>query len=308
MLLAMNEGILPPTAGFSAPPAAIDLEGSPFQVLASARPWQRRSEGIPRRAAVSAFGFGGINGHLLVEEWLPENHSASRAIAIKAPTVEGATDIAIVGIDARFGPWQSLKKFTERVLGGDGSAEPTVPQRWWGAEKSRWFREEELDPASFKGFYVDEFAVATDQFRIPPLEMEEMLPQQLLMLQTAAAAMADAGLGRDGNDRAAVLIGIALDLNSTNFSFRWSMAEEARKWQQELGNELSPGDLEGWTASCGRLPDLLSPPTGPWAPWEILLPAVSPVSFGSADRASPSPTRKAPASAPGSSGPAAECR
>ncbi|GAB7026335.1 beta-ketoacyl synthase N-terminal-like domain-containing protein [Geotalea toluenoxydans] len=248
VLLAMNEGILPPTAGFSAPPAAIDLEGSPFQVLASARPWQRRSEGIPRRAAVSAFGFGGINGHLLVEEWLPENHSASRAIAIKAPTVEGATDIAIVGIDARFGPWQSLKKFTERVLGGDGSAEPTVPQRWWGAEKSRWFREEELDPASFKGFYVDEFAVATDQFRIPPLEMEEMLPQQLLMLQTAAAAMADAGLGRDGNDRAAVLIGIALDLNSTNFSFRWSMAEEARKWQQELGNELSPGDLEGWTA------------------------------------------------------------
>src|SRR5262249_27610578 len=31
--------------------------------------WQRRDERTPRRAAVSAFGFGGINAHLLMEEW-----------------------------------------------------------------------------------------------------------------------------------------------------------------------------------------------------------------------------------------------
>jgi PfaB family protein len=248
VLLAIKEGVLPPTANFSVPPAAIDLEGSPFRVLTAPKQWARRGEGVPRRAAVSAFGFGGINGHLLVEEWLPAASSPSTTVAVKKPAQHEPADIAVVGIDARFGPWQSLKSFTERVLGGDESAEPTAPGRWWGAEKTDWFKQEELDRTPFSGFYMDEFAVAADQFRIPPLEMEEMLPQQLLMLQSAAAAMADAGLGREGNDRAAVLIGIALDLNSTNFSFRWSIGEEAQEWQRELGKDLSPAELEQWTA------------------------------------------------------------
>ena len=76
VLLAMDAGILPPTANFNAPPQTIDLAASPFQVLKEDKPWLRRGDGIPRRAAISAFGFGGINAHLLVEEWIPEaNHA-----------------------------------------------------------------------------------------------------------------------------------------------------------------------------------------------------------------------------------------
>ncbi|MDQ1472891.1 MAG: hypothetical protein QOJ99_4371, partial [Bryobacterales bacterium] len=41
------------------------LAGSPFRVLQKNEPWQ--SDG-PRRAALSAFGFGGNNAHLIVEE------------------------------------------------------------------------------------------------------------------------------------------------------------------------------------------------------------------------------------------------
>lgn len=263
VLLAMNEGILPPTASFSAPPAAIDLDQSPFQILQKEKPWLRRADGIPRRAAISAFGFGGINGHLLVEEWLPASPSPTSSAPVAKPVVSKANrevtsaDIAVVGMDARFGQWHSLAAFKERVLGGTENVKPVPPQRWWGATASQWFKHEELHQVPFDGFYLNQFAVAADQFRIPPLEMEEMLPQQLLMLQSAAAAMADAGLDREGNDQAAVLIGIALDLNSTNFSFRWSIAEEAAKWQQELGLTLSPEQLDCWT---GQLRDAAGPP------------------------------------------------
>ena len=55
------------------------LDNSPFRVLTSPLPWQRRGDGIPRRAAVSAFGFGGINAHLLVEEWLPGSQQEASA-------------------------------------------------------------------------------------------------------------------------------------------------------------------------------------------------------------------------------------
>jgi acyl transferase domain-containing protein/3-hydroxymyristoyl/3-hydroxydecanoyl-(acyl carrier protein) dehydratase len=256
VLLAMGEGTLPPTANFAAPQPAMDLGNSPFRVLTTALPWPRRGDGIPRRAAISAFGFGGINGHLLVEEWLPKTQL--RTIRTKKETKpEHGTPIAVVGMEARFGPWQSLRAYQERVLGGDQAAEPAPPRNWWGAEESPWFRNEGLDRTPFKGYYLDEVAVAPEQFRIPPLEMAEMLPQQLLMLQVAAAAMADAGLGRDGNLRAGVFIGIALDLNSTNFSFRWSLAEQAAVWQRELGLDLSPEDLASWT---NALRDAAGPP------------------------------------------------
>jgi len=272
VLLAMAEATLPPTANFAAAPAGFNLEQSPFQVLKAARPWSRRKQGVPRRAGVSAFGFGGINAHLLVEEWLPQeesgagnqetleeqgNHPIDGQGKSAGMRPESPEPIAIVGMDARFGPWQSLAAFQQRVLGGGAPARPGTPGDWWGAEQSAWFRAEKLKDTPFAGFYLDEFALANNAFRIPPRELEEMLPQQLLMLQSAAAAMADAGLDRTGNLRAGVFIGIALDLNSTNFSFRWSIAQKAALWAKELGLELTEGELAAWVC---QLRDQSGPP------------------------------------------------
>ncbi len=257
VLLAMQHETLPPTAGFTSPQPGMQLEQSPFRVLTDAEPWNRRQDGTPRRAAVSAFGFGGINAHLLVEEWLPESASF-----LPLPRQGGGNDsqnepIAVVGLEASFGPWQSLRSFQERVLGGGPATLPAGPTKWWGAEQADWFRHEGYDRLPFAGFYLDQVEVAADQFRIPPLELKEMLPQQLLMLRTAAGAMADAGLDREGNDRTGVFIGIALDLNSTNFSFRWSLADAAPDWADALGQPLAPEALSAWTT---QLRDAAGPP------------------------------------------------
>jgi len=270
VLLAMGEGVLPPTANFNAPQPGMALEESPFRVLGSAVPWERRGDGIPRRAGVSAFGFGGINAHLLVEEWLPETADIGETIAVAhhwvSPPREAAAasdgtkpaEIAVVGMDARFGPWQSLRAFQERVLGhGDADDRPKPPRKWWGAADAAWFKDEGLDRTPFHGYYLDEVTIAADQFRIPPLELEEMLPQQLLMLQSAAAALEDAGMGRDGNLNTGVFIGIALDLNSTNFSYRWTLPEKTAAWGRELGAELSREEREAWTL---ELQDAATPP------------------------------------------------
>jgi PfaB family protein len=256
VIMAMAKGVLPPTANYKSPSPGTNLDDSPFRVLTQGIPWLRRGEGIPRRAAISAFGFGGINAHLLLEEWLPKvPKKPTRGKITKKP--HQRTPIAVIGMDARFGPWQSLRSFQERVLGGDTNREPTTPKKWWGAEKCNWYREKGLHHTPFTGYFIDEATVATDQFRIPPKEMEEMLPQQLLMLQSAASAVADAGLGRDGNEQAGVFIGIALDLNSTNFSYRWSLAEQSGSWGNELGTELDPEELAEWTAA---LRDAAGPP------------------------------------------------
>jgi PfaB family protein len=247
VLLAMRAGTLPPTAGFNTPQPGMDLDNSPFRVLKISVPWQRRGENVPRRAAVSAFGFGGINAHLLVEEWLPGSDERTTPSDTRYTPEDESDPIAVVGMDARFGPWQCLRSFRERVLGGDTGTLPTPPAKWWGVQKSAWFRAEGLDRTPFKGFYLDDVSVSSDRFRIPPREMVEMLPQQLLMLQTAAGAMQDAGLGRDDNGSTGVFIGIALDLNSTNFSLRWSLAPQAKVWASGLGTNLADPELDSRT-------------------------------------------------------------
>ena len=79
-----------------------------------------------------------------------------------------------------------------------------------------------------------------------------MLPQQSLMLKVAADAIADARWDERQALRTGVLIGIGLDLNTTNFHLRWSMAENARAWTNSLGLELNADELTSWTDDLKR--------------------------------------------------------
>ncbi|HEY8243739.1 MAG TPA: type I polyketide synthase, partial [Casimicrobiaceae bacterium] len=67
--LALSHRTIPPLANFAAPNPRIDFAHGPFVVDMHARDWA--SSGTPRRAAVSSFGFGGSNVHMVLEEAPP---------------------------------------------------------------------------------------------------------------------------------------------------------------------------------------------------------------------------------------------
>ncbi|MFD9301966.1 beta-ketoacyl synthase N-terminal-like domain-containing protein [Streptomyces sp. NPDC060048] len=62
--LAVHEGVLPPTLHLEEPHP--DLARTRMRPVTTARPWERGQ--APRRAGVNAFGFGGINAHVVLEE------------------------------------------------------------------------------------------------------------------------------------------------------------------------------------------------------------------------------------------------
>ncbi|MEU9081085.1 beta-ketoacyl synthase N-terminal-like domain-containing protein [Streptomyces sp. NPDC048357] len=62
--LAVHEGVLPPTLHLEEPHA--ELARTRMRPVTRAEPWERGPE--PRRAGVNAFGFGGINAHVVLEE------------------------------------------------------------------------------------------------------------------------------------------------------------------------------------------------------------------------------------------------
>ena len=67
--MALKHKILPPTIGVEVPNSKIDFASTPFYINTESRPWFSRTKNEPRRGAVSAFGFGGTNFHLILEEY-----------------------------------------------------------------------------------------------------------------------------------------------------------------------------------------------------------------------------------------------
>lgn len=64
--LAMHHENMPATLHYTESNPQIDFENSPFFVCDRAREWPRSDQ--PRRAAVSSFGVGGTNAHIVLEE------------------------------------------------------------------------------------------------------------------------------------------------------------------------------------------------------------------------------------------------
>ncbi|WP_308287764.1 SDR family NAD(P)-dependent oxidoreductase [Streptomyces griseoincarnatus] len=68
LALALHHKVLPPTINVDRPNPAVDFTSGPVYVNTEARPWIRTPERPKRRAALSSFGFGGTNFHVVMEE------------------------------------------------------------------------------------------------------------------------------------------------------------------------------------------------------------------------------------------------
>ncbi len=75
--LALHHAVLPPTLHVTQPNPKAGFPTSPFYVNTEPRPWIQGASDQPRRAGVSAFGFGGTDFHVAMEEYtatfLPES-------------------------------------------------------------------------------------------------------------------------------------------------------------------------------------------------------------------------------------------
>jgi acyl transferase domain-containing protein len=67
--LALYHKTLPPTLHCEEPHPDLDLKKTPFYINSETRPWIHGGD-HPRRAGVSAFGFGGINAHAVLDEYV----------------------------------------------------------------------------------------------------------------------------------------------------------------------------------------------------------------------------------------------
>ncbi len=90
--LALQQKVLPPML-IDAPAPHLELEQTPFYLNSEARPWVHDPR-QPRRAGANAFGFGGINAHVLLEEYRPGNRP------VQVPVLHAPSDGELVMLAA----------------------------------------------------------------------------------------------------------------------------------------------------------------------------------------------------------------
>lgn len=110
--LALYHSTLPPTLKVREPLPLLAAAESPFALITRARPWLAQL-GHPRRAGVNAFGFGGINAHLVLEE-------APDAAAFQSRLPEWESELVLVGAPNRDGLRQAAEALA-RSLSDDAS-------------------------------------------------------------------------------------------------------------------------------------------------------------------------------------------
>ena len=89
--LALEHRVLPPTLKVRAPLPALEDGAGPFYLNTRARPWLSDR---PRRAAISAFGFGGSNFHAVLEEYGQPGVSWDGAVDLWAASAEHGQALA----------------------------------------------------------------------------------------------------------------------------------------------------------------------------------------------------------------------
>nr|WP_087992202.1 SDR family NAD(P)-dependent oxidoreductase [Bacillus subtilis] len=83
VLLAFKYQKLPGIVNFSELNPYIKLDGTPFYITDTNEKWKRMKDelyaDIPMRAGVSSFGFGGVNAHIVLEEYREKNRRISES-------------------------------------------------------------------------------------------------------------------------------------------------------------------------------------------------------------------------------------
>jgi 3-hydroxymyristoyl/3-hydroxydecanoyl-(acyl carrier protein) dehydratase len=201
VLGAFEHDYLPPTLHCD---QEIDiLKDSNFHLLRQGQNWTEA-----KRAAVSAFGFGGNNAHLIVEsyEQYKEDLRDGKVIGdFEEQFTKSQHDkkIAIVGLDIAVGTAFG-KDFVQKYL----------------VENIKPFPKMSKIPLQLTGI------------KFPPNDLKQALPQQTILMELARRTL-DELPQKLQNDKTAVWIAMGCDTNVCRYGARWRMAQHQERLAED---------------------------------------------------------------------------
>ncbi|MFK7827850.1 MAG: beta-ketoacyl synthase N-terminal-like domain-containing protein, partial [Oligoflexales bacterium] len=180
----------------------IQFEGSPFELPGKVVPWESSK---PRLAGLSAFGFGGNNAHLIVEEYQRPVKVEGKKYQKTTLTPSFRTEaVAVVAVKMKIGGYEQTSSLVEALFSQGHSPDHS-----------------DLKKCKLK----------TDKLNFNASDLESSLGQHLLALELcmeARAEIAKLNLGKTG-----VVVGMGLDPNVCRYGFHLRLDDWATRLEQD---------------------------------------------------------------------------
>ncbi len=222
-ILAIENALIPPSINVNHPSDSIPWSKIPLYIARQAEPWPLLPFAQPRRAAVNAFGIGGLNVHVVVEqqpvlaqaESRQKKITTGRSHAIEPTKFE---PIAVIGRGVVLPGALSVSAFQQQLQSA---------------------RQARSNSTLAQTIPITDFHYDWRKHKVPPKQIAQANPLQFMLLDAAEQAFREAGLLDREFDRkhTAVVVGSAFGGDFGNALFAGLRLPEFRKRFVQLAKE-----------------------------------------------------------------------
>ena len=215
-LLSMQHETIPAAINYLHPSPKIDWENIPFFVPKTKMAWPVHNDGFPRCAAMDSFGIGGINVHLVLEQYAAEkssgvfmgetsnnndNKNANYNANNNANLSSNDNGIAIIGMGTIFPGALSLSAFWDLIKSGNDPRSNVSRERWNAGIYYEKHPEKRWRSTLQLGGFITDFTYNWEKHKIPPKQVETSDPLQFMLLDAVQQALENAGYDKKPFDR-----------------------------------------------------------------------------------------------------------
>jgi acyl transferase domain-containing protein/acyl carrier protein/NAD(P)-dependent dehydrogenase (short-subunit alcohol dehydrogenase family) len=204
VLLSMRRGQIPPSLRFQTPNSTFAWSKSSLEVVNEVSDWPQSETRRSRRAAVSAFGIGGLNAHVIVDDATVNSKLSGNRPPAFPISLEGdkessvfsnrivADRIVIVGRGVVLPGAKNVAEFARLMKSGHSAIIDAPEDRW----RTRTGVSEHILPDSPKvphcrGGYIRDFQFDGTLYRIPPKQVQQANPVQMMLIDAVSQALAE---------------------------------------------------------------------------------------------------------------------
>ncbi len=236
-VLAMRHQIVPPAINCERLNPEIDWNRAPFFVPTREFPWPAPAEGAARRAAVNSFGIGGLNVHVVLDEFADaaSAHPRSASTGGQKPGGEPSQTeaVAIVGVGCLLPGAHTVQAFWDLLSSGRDAESPLPAGRWNPAAAIDHRTGKSFADNPPVGGFISDYAYDWRRHVVPPKQVEQANPLQFMLLDATEQALADAGYDRKPLDRSRVAVVVGT-MFGDEFSQQLNMALRLPEFQRTL--------------------------------------------------------------------------
>jgi acyl transferase domain-containing protein/NAD(P)-dependent dehydrogenase (short-subunit alcohol dehydrogenase family) len=230
VVLAIRHQSIPPVANVRTPNPNIDWDASPLYLPRKLQAWEPK-DSLPRRAGVNSFGIGGLNAHVVVEEFVPNqihtyfepdsesqkkinsaqsisasHHETPQNVSVIEKDRSDEDDfVAIIGVGAIAPAGHTAEDFWNLTKDGQVHiGEPPIDR-----VNPKNFDPSIQWPEKIVGGFVRDYQYHWRKHKVPPKQVADADPLQFMLLDAVDQALNDTGitLTAEQRKRTGVVIG-----------------------------------------------------------------------------------------------------